>query len=101
MSDCINRFTHIELVLHTEVQLQALINAKKIELDPEIPIVSYKLPCWSCIRLPFLKDINSVKYVYSIDRGLNDEELSRYPVTVRTKNMQNGGNNITLYFIHN
>jgi hypothetical protein len=63
--------------LHTEVQLQALMNVKLLSGCP-FRIVSWKMPCISCVRLPLLT-MKSVIWFEAHRLGITPEEGTVYP----------------------
>lgn len=68
---------YINHASHTEVQLYVVLKAilaSKFKINDNF-IASTKLPCWSCIKLPYLKG----KTFCAWEFGLFDEELKLYP----------------------
>jgi hypothetical protein len=69
-------FIAYQKCLHTEAQVQAMVNKKL--LDVKKPMASWKLPCWSCVRLPIVMKTG----IWAIERGLTDCEWDEYPAAV-------------------
>lgn len=67
---------YLNHAMHTEVQLQV---AKTIlGDDTNDTIISTKLPCWSCIRIPSLCS----GQFHALSTGIYDDELSVYPADI-------------------
>ncbi|MDR2781092.1 MAG: hypothetical protein LBB21_01355 [Holosporaceae bacterium] len=68
--------------LHTEAQVEVISRLDFLKLAGK-RLLSWKMPCWSCVRLP----ITAEKGMYAIDRGCNDGEWKNYPVKVLQINL--------------
>ena len=61
--------------LHVEAQLQALVYSKIVNFDRNKRLLSWRLPCWSCVWLPVLAESS----VFAVRDGLMDEHFFLYP----------------------
>ena len=73
---------YINHATHTEAQLFVVMHKDLIHQYAQIKdkfIASTKLPCWSCVRLPYL---NGMK-IEAHEFGIKQEELAQYPNEIK------------------
>jgi hypothetical protein len=65
-------FDYFNHAMHTEVQIivaQGILNDPFL---PSSPIISTKLPCWSCIRLPWNCTAKTTREFFALRTGIHD-----------------------------